>query len=177
VAFCAALAAIAMPLHSQEEPIHRPPASREYCSASHEYCLVVRTDDGWKSKHATAELRRVARGTATVLWQKQLPQELGPRIVLVSDKGEVVCFDESIDVLSRMALMLFRATGAVIRQAGFSDIQATLGVPANTIVRSAKFGPWMMERPVLEESAGRAKVRAGGKTLLIRLSDGQLSAE
>jgi hypothetical protein len=35
----------------------------------------------------------------------------------------------------------------------------------------------MMERPVLEESAGRAKVRAGGKTLLIRLSDGQLSAE
>jgi hypothetical protein len=177
VALCAALAAGALPLVSQEEPITRPAVSREFCSPSGEFCFGVRTDDGWKSPHATGELRRIVRGKAAVLWQKQLPQELGPRLVLVSDAGEVLCFDESIDVLSPKALLLFGVRGSLIRQAGFSEIQKTLGVPANAIVRSAKFGPWMTDHPVIEPGTGRAKVRAGGKTLFIRFADGVFTAE
>ena len=171
------MAAVSVPLVSQEEPKNLPAASREYCSASRQYCLVLSTADGWKSKHATAVLRRVTKGRAETLWQKTLPQELGPRIALVADTGEVVWFDEWINVASPMALMLFDPAGKLIRQAGFHDIEKALGVPGSDMVPIAKFGPWMMSPPVLDEPAGRAKVRTGRKTLLIRLSDGRLSAE
>ena len=89
----------------------------------------------------------------------------------------MLCFDESISVLSPKALRLFNVCGSLIRQTGFSDIQKTLGVSANAIVRSAKFGPWMTDHPVIDSNTGRAKVHAGGKTLFIRFADGSLTAE
>ena len=156
------------------DPKNLPPREREFCSASRRYCLTVRTTDDWRSKRAVAEMRETGGGNR-IVWSKTLPQELGPRYVLVAETGGSVLFDEWINTMSVMAIVVLDRSGAPVRTIGFREIAEALSIPADRIVSQAKFGPWMMEHPALEDRTGVATARSGGETLSIRLADGHLS--
>src|SRR6516162_1620387 len=87
------------------DPKNLPPREREFCSASRRYCLAVRTTDDWRSKHALAEMRETGAGNR-IVWSRVLPQELGPRFALVAETGESVLFDEWINTMSPMAIVV-----------------------------------------------------------------------
>ena len=156
------------------DPKNLPPREREFCSASRRYCLAVRTTDDWRSKHAVAEMRETGAGNR-IVWSRVLPQELGPRYALVADTGESVLFDEWINTMSPMAIVVLNRSGAPLRTISFREIQEALAIPADRIVSQAKFGPWMTEPPSLDDRAEVANVRTAGQTLSIRLADGRLS--
>lgn len=154
--------------------ISLPPVRREVSSANGNYALVLSTPDNWKSPKCVAELFQVARGARNLLWTRTLPQELGPYYALVGNEGQVLFFDEWINVKTRYSVMLINPENRLVIQYDFDALQKILNVPASTIASLAKRGVWITSPPVLDPSNEMAKVKTGGKVLGVRLSDGQL---
>ena len=89
----------------------------------------------------------------------------------------MLLFDEWIDVASPLALVLLDSRGQIVKQTSFQELARLLNVPGDQIVSVASFGPWMQGVPAVDTGIGAAKVKAAGKTLVIRLSDGRISIE
>jgi hypothetical protein len=153
-----------------------PDARREFVAPAGRYAFVVTTSDGWKSGRGTGELFSVGPAGRTAIWSQELPQQFGPRFVLVNDQGTVLMLDEWINVSSRYAVLIIDREPRTIAQRSTDDVQAALQVPMNEIVRLAKFGWWIAAPPTLSPSGDAARVEAGGKILTIGLNDGSLSA-
>jgi hypothetical protein len=111
------------------------------------------------------------------LWRRHLPHEYRPRTALVANDGTVLLFDQWINVAGPYALTVIDATGRTVASYSFDQIASALGVPrANLAATSGMFGPWRAGEPKLDASGTLAHVSAGGKILMVRLSDGALSA-
>ncbi len=65
---------------------------------------MLSSADHWQTRSALAELQLRLGSELKPLWHKVLPQEHGPRHVLVLDSGAVVLMDEWINVPSRHAV-------------------------------------------------------------------------
>lgn len=136
-----------------------------------DYQLVIAADDGWKTPTVTSELYQ----GPTLLWQKALPHQYGPRYSLIGTNGQVLLVDEYINVASPHALTLISADGETVAQYGFDDIQTALSVSRADLTRAATSGWWVSAEPVLNEAGDRAWIQAGGATLEVDLNTGQLS--
>jgi hypothetical protein len=156
-----------------------PTARREFRSPSGKYRFVVQTPDEWKSLRGSGQLFALQGTTAVPLWQRELPHQFGPRYVLVSEAGQVLLFDEWINVKSGAALMLLGADGRVVTQYGFDAIVDRLGVPADELMSKARGGWWISAPPSLDGpgAAVTASVSAGDKVLRIHLPDGRLTVD
>ena len=66
------------------------------------YQLEIAAKDSWRSPSTIGKLYK----DGTLLWQKDLPHQYGPRFSLVSPSGQVVLFDEYINVASPYAIAL-----------------------------------------------------------------------
>jgi hypothetical protein len=154
-----------------QDKIDLPPVDRRFASAAGGFVLNVRTWDRWKSRKARATLKQGGR----VLWERELPQELGPRQVLVTNQGQVLFVDEWINVLSRYALTLVSPAGVTVAQYSADQVIAKLGVERRTITEHARLGPWVTDGPSLVP--GALRFHAGGRRLELRLSDGALTDE
>jgi len=152
-----------------------PPTQRETASPSGRYAFVVSTPDNWASLAATGELFSASGGSRTRLWSARLPQQLGPRFVLVSDVGTVVMLDEWIKVKTANAVVILDRENRPVARHSTDAVQAVLGVPMNRIVEMATQGYWMSAPPRFAASADAVLVEAGGKILVINLADGVLS--
>jgi hypothetical protein len=157
------------------DQITLPDASREFVSPSGAFSFVVSTRDGWKSVHAIGE-HFTGRSSRRLLWSRELPQQFGPRFVIVSDTGSVLMLDEWINVSSQYAVLLLDRDNRQVTQRSTDAVQAVLGVPMNEIVQSAKYGWWITAPPRLDAAGVAVLVGAGGRVLSIRLSDGQLTS-
>ena len=152
-----------------------PPVKTEAVSPNGQYVLTVESLDGWKTKYAVARLtRRTASGSHQV-WEKPLPQEYGPRYALVGDEGQVVLFDESINVSSQYAVMLINENKNIQLSHSFDAVAKVLGVKTSAIVEQAKGGWWISAKPVLDKTGAAAVVGTAGKHLSVDLSTGRLS--
>lgn len=156
--------------------IRLPAASSVHVSPSGRYRFEIATPDGWKSKHAEARLYRTDGGRRELVWQGMLPQEYGPRFVLVAPDGEVLMFDEWINVKSRFAVVILYPRDGHLVTHDFDDVQAALGVPPAQLVRTANHGWWIAAPPALGEHGDVAVVPAAGKRLAVSLKTGALSA-
>lgn len=152
-----------------------PPDSREFRSASGNYVFTLVTVDHWKSRLALAELSVQSGAKSTSLWQKMLPQEQGPRHVLVADSGAVLLTDEWINVPSRHALLLFAPDGRELARYGIDDIVRLLGVSRRTVADHGRLGLWMSAAPVVSSNASVVTIPSGGRKLTLHLVDGQLT--
>jgi len=152
-----------------------PDVRREFRSPSGRFAFVVSTRDGWKSLRGTGELFSIMGSVHTPLWARELPQQFGPRFVLISDLGTVLMLDEWINVKSQYAVLLIDRNNRTVKQHDADAVQAAVQVPANDIVRMAKHGWWVSAPPSLNSAGDAARVETAGKILTIRLSDGQLS--
>jgi len=131
----------------------------------------------WAATGSDGALFVESGGTRNELWRRHLPHEYRPRTALVADGGTVLLFDQWINVAGPHALTVIDATGRTLASYSFDNIASALGVPrANLAAVSGMFGPWRAGEPKLDTRGNTAQVAAGGKTLVIRLSDGALSA-
>ncbi|MEM9906941.1 MAG: hypothetical protein AAF921_18135 [Cyanobacteria bacterium P01_D01_bin.44] len=161
-----------------EDAIALPPETKTYVSENGRYKLEVSTADGWATPQAEGRLYRLDDGAAsedeTLLWQQPLPQEYGPRFVSVGTEGEVLLLDEYINVASPYAVMVMDLSGEVVAQHSFDDVQAVVDIPRAEMVEQAETGWWISDSPEWEDDA-QVSVATSGKTLIIDLTNGQLS--
>ncbi len=160
-------------LAAMRDGIDLPQDERQFSSASGGFVLTVKALDGWRTPFSAATLTNATR---SVLWKRNLPHHHGPRNVLVTSGGQVLLADEWINVLSRHALTLIGPDGATIAAYPAEQIIGILGVPRASITNHARLGPWMSEIPKLSADAKSVIFGAGGRTLVLRLQDGRLSA-
>lgn len=131
------------------------------------------------SPHAavsTATLFVRSDGGRALVWQQALPHRPQPRFVLVGDAGQVLLLDEALNVRSERAVTVISLAGTALAQHTFDAVCVALGLPAAALSPLARYGPWMQSVPRLSARGDTCEVQAGGRTLVIRLSDGVLSA-
>ncbi len=140
------------------------------------YQLEISTTDDWQTPAAIARLTQ----DGGLLWQKDLPQHYGPRFFLVSSSGQVVLFDEYINVESDYAIALIAPSGNTTGQYSFDDIHQTLRQTADPnitradLTRQATSGWWISAPPTLSKADNTAQVETGGTTLQLNLDTGEL---
>lgn len=136
------------------------------------YRLEIVSEPQWRSPTPTATLY----DGDTQLWEKELPHQYGPRFALVSSKGQVVLFDEYINVASPYAIALINTTGETTSTYSFDDIQEFLqNVSRADLTRQATSGWWISSPPQLDETDQNTLVQTGGTTLQTNLKTGELS--
>ena len=140
------------------------------------YRLEITGESGWRSPTPMANFYK----GDTLLWTKALPHQYGPRFALVSSAGQIVLFDEYINVASPYAIALISPIGETIATHSFDDIQHFLqDVSRADLVRQATSGWWISSPPQIENTLGEveqnALVKTGGTTLQISLTTGELS--
>ena len=155
--------------------IDHPPERREFVSPDGKLQLVIEAVDGWKRLAARASLSRRQGGPPLPLWSQPIPQQLGPREVLVTDEGRVLMLDEGINVRSRYALMLFDPQGKVVATHDFDALMRTAQASNADIRANALRGTWMGPPAALALGGTMALVPFAGRTLRVSLVDGQLT--
>lgn len=154
-----------------------PPPSRKFPSRSGRLVLSISAVDGWKSPRASATLAVDESGVAHVLWSQALPQQYGPKSVLVADSGVVVLFDEWIHVRTPLAIVVLDRQGHAVARHSTEDVRARLDVPPDRMARAASSGLWMAGEPAWAGDDRSVQVCAAGKSLRISLVDGSLSVD
>lgn len=160
------------------DSVARPPVSESITSPGGRYVIEIRLPEtaGPHAAASTATLFRVAGSLRSPVWQQALPHRPRPRFALVADDGHVVLFDEWLNVRSERAVTVIGPTGQRIAQHDLEAVRAALAVPLAALAPLARHGPWMQAPPVWSAQGDACEVGAGGRTLVIRLRDGALSA-
>ena len=152
------------------DSLTRPPTRQTFTNGA--YQLEITAKDSWRSPSTIGKLYR----NGTLLWQKDLPHQYGPRFSMVSPSGQVVLFDEYINVASPYAIALINPTGETTCQYSFDDIKQTLpDVAPADFTRQAASGWWISSLPTLNAAGNFARVETGGTTLELDLATGKLS--
>ena len=134
------------------------------------YQLAIFSEDNWQTPLTQAQFLKAN----TVLWEKALPHQYGPKFVLVSTQGNVLLLDEFINVASPHAVTLIGTSGEVIAQHSFQDVSQALNVSAADLTRQATSGWWISTPPLLADLGNYAVVKAGGTALEINLTTGSI---
>ncbi|GJJ02394.1 hypothetical protein RugamoR64_29320 [Duganella rhizosphaerae] len=160
---------------SPSDQMPLPPACKKAVSTDGHYLFEACSTDQWRSRHATGRLmENTAHGTRTV-WERPLPQEYGPRYVVVGRQGQVVLFDEAINVKSRYAVVLMRQAerGDVIH--AYEAVRLALGQSAAAIMDHAQSGWWLQGAPSLNAAGTQALAPVANTFLAVDLETGALS--
>ncbi|PZO22839.1 MAG: hypothetical protein DCF25_01675 [Leptolyngbya foveolarum] len=145
-----------------------PPIRQTFTSGT--YRLVISTEDNWKTPLTQAKLFQ----GSTVLWEKALPHQYGPKFVLIGTQGNVLLLDEFINVASPHAITLIDIKGQAIAQHSVKAIQTTLNLSTADLTKQATTGWWISAAPTLNQLENCATVLTGGTTLSIDLETGAI---
>ena len=153
-----------------------PRARTEFRSRDQRYIFVITSEDGWATKQPSGELFVLTKdGGRLSLWKKRLPQEYGPRYVLIGDQGQVLMLDEWINVKSRYAVVVLDHRAAVNVERSFEEVRNAVGVSEAKLVELANGGSWWISgEPRLEQSGKVARISVGGRILRVDLTSGDL---
>lgn len=136
------------------------------------YQLEITAADNWQTPAAIARLTQAG----TLLWEQALPQQYGPRYALISSTGQVILFDEYINVASDYAIALISSSGNLTTQYSFTDIHNTLPTLTRAdLTRQATSGWWLSAAPTLSEPNNTARIQTGGTTLNLNLNTEELT--
>jgi hypothetical protein len=158
-----------------EDAIARPPAHQAIVSPNQSHILVLQSQTGERPQHSIATLYKADGTLCQPQWSQSLPQEYGPRFVLVADDGYTVLLDEWINVASDYAVMVLDPAGQVVSRHSFDAVAAVLRTSRADIVEAARYGWWISSAPILSRDGQAVQVNTAGKRLRIRLTDGRLS--
>lgn len=154
-----------------------PPEFRTFHSRSGEYVLEIRGSKGWKQPLPQAELFREAPAGRVSRWTKALPHRFGPRFAFVSDKGQVMLFDEWLITPSPYAIAWLADNGDMRLQRSMAEISTAAGVSGRELVRRARCGPWMSAAPALSGNGNSILVEAGGIGLEVGFDSGLITRQ
>jgi hypothetical protein len=158
----------------EADRIDEPPQSRSISSPNGRFELHLELTPAGNpmARKVLASLRRPS--DESPVWQLELPHQLGPRHALVNDDGRVALFDEWINIMSTLSIMVIGKDGRELARYGFDDIAEILGVERRDLAARAHYGPWIGTIPALSTSGDTAHVTAAGRMLSIDLVDGRL---
>ena len=154
-----------------------PPAFESRPSPSGRFELELKLAGG--GPHAAqcdASLFEVSARQRKRLWSRRLEHRPRPRFAVVSDGGEVVLFDEWLAVRSALAVVLIDRSGSTRAQHDLESVRSALALPLGALAPVARHGPWMQAPPAIGPGGDTVEVKAGGRVLAVRLSDGALSS-
>lgn len=152
------------------DSLTRPPTIQTFTNGA--YKLEIVAKDDWRSPSVIGKLYK----NGTLLWEKDLPHQYGPRFSLVSPSGQAILFDEYINVASRYAIAVINSTGETTSQYSFDDInQALPDVDPANFTRQAASGWWISSLPILNSAGDLVRVETGGTTLELDLATGELN--
>jgi len=169
------------------DQLSHPPINQLFSTG--DYRFVVTAINQWQTPDAIGQLYQGDQ----LLWEKSLPQQYGPRFVVVGSQGQVLLVDEFINVASPYALMLFGIDGEQVVTHSFEDIQQVLSVSPADLTQQAASGWWVSAEPQLaqvdsaqaaDRSAGQSStgtfaetvsISTGGTYLSVNLSTGELT--
>jgi hypothetical protein len=155
--------------------IELPASTVKFLSPNGSYQFFVTTADNWASKTGQGKLIKSTVKKYKVVWKGALPQEYGPRYVLVGLRGEVLMLDEWINVKSKYAITIVNPDLDRVVHYNFDEIQQVLQVPASVMVKQASQGSWWISAPPrLDKSGLIAYVNTAGKVLQINLVEGKI---
>lgn len=156
--------------------IDLPTSTVKFLSPNGDYQFFVTTADNWASKTGQGKLIESTATKDRVVWQGALPQEYGPRHVLVGLRGEVLMLDEGINVKSKHAITIVNPNLDRVVRYSFDEIRQVLQVPASAMVKQASQGSWWISAPPrLDRSGLIVYVKTAGKVLQINLAKGEIS--
>lgn len=157
--------------------ISLPPDREAFASVDGRHRLTIRSIDeqGWSSRQSRAEMQQLVGNRWQEQWRLQLPHHYRPRFAITANRGVAVLLDEWINIRSPLAIMVIGGDGKVLATSTTDSVLQTLGVPANIVITSAKFGFWLQSKPALTADHQHVEVQTAGKVLRIRLEDGLLS--
>ncbi|WP_124154641.1 hypothetical protein [Okeania hirsuta] len=160
---------------SDVDRIRLPPLKAEFFSPKRDFRFIVSTRDNWKSMRAYGKLVQLRDKVSELVWEKELPQEYGPRYVVVGQRGEVLMLDEWINVKSKYAIVVVNLQNDLIIQYTFDKVQEVLNVPASVIIQKAVQGSWWISgSPSLDKLGLGVYVPTADKILRVDLNTGEL---
>jgi hypothetical protein len=159
------------------DAITPPPALEAVLSPGGGYLVEIRwsAQAGPHAAGSTATLLQLSGGARRVVWQQALPHRPRPRFVRVSDAGQLVLFDDWLNVRSERAVVVLGPAGQTVAQHDLEAVRAALGVPAAALAPLARHGVWMQTVPRLTAQGDACEVQAGGRTLRVNLPGGELA--
>lgn len=156
--------------------IKLPSTTVKFLSPTGKFQFSIVTKDSWATTKGRGKLIVSIDNKLQVLWERTLPQEYGPRYVLVGLRGEVLMLDENINVKSKHAITIVNLTGDRTIRYSFDEIEQVVRVPAAMMVNRATQGSWWISAPpYLDKSGLIAYVNTAGKVLRIDLVKGTIS--
>jgi hypothetical protein len=152
-----------------------PPQRSEFTSSSGQFCFVLTGSERWQPPRSDGELWKIEDGIRHRLWKRSLPHRFRPRYVVVADNGNVLLFDEWLNMESPYAITLLNSRNDVVATYSFNHIQQILNIPAQQIIRMAKHGWWITEPPVVDQQTHHVRVKSAGLQLAIDPETGSIS--
>ena len=163
---------------SDGDRIRKPSLQTEFFSPQGNFRFIVSTTDNWETKQGYGRLIKIIDNVSEIVWEGELPQEYGPRYVLISQRGEVLMLDEWINVKSKYAIVVLNPQKNLVIQHDFDKVQQVLQVPISEIVQKATQGSWWISAPPsLDESLTFAYIPTAGKVLRVDLQTGELNLD
>ena len=157
-----------------QDAIPHPPQLRHIVSPNGSYhlTLIAHLEDSFPRTRATLSQNLPDR--CQQVWAQILPQNYGPRLALVTDRGDTLLLDEWINVASPYAIVMLDASGEIVGQYSFDDIVAISGRTRASVVERAQQGFWIAGEPTLKPP-NLVEVPTAGATLAINLTTGEIS--
>lgn len=159
------------------DAVSPPPALETVLAPGGGYAVEIRWSPqaGPHAAGSTARLLQVVGGQRRLVWQQALPHRPRPRFVCVSDAGQLVLFDDWLNVRSERAVVVLAPDGRTVAQHDLEAVRVALGVPAAALAPLARHGVWMQSVPQLTARGDACEVQAGGRTLRVQLPGGELA--
>ncbi len=132
-------------------------------------------DDWKKSRTAIGTLTDTSSGRT--VWSNPLPNDLRPRFAFVSERGEVVTFDDWENYKSPYAVVVYDPSGEVRSQYSTEDIAALLNLPLSTLSHGTRFtrcGWWLQARPGWNQTSRALLLKTADRTLELNVEKGTL---
>lgn len=135
-----------------------PDEVRTFCSPSKKCVLTIRTLDHWRTPRPQATL--TVEGSE--VWESAIQNWHGPKTACVTNKGNVVLFDEWPNIKSELAVTLISDKGKSKKVWTFDQIRSIAKASSDDITAFAKIGNWLGGLPAVKGetvSFAMAKVR------------------
>lgn len=159
--------------------VRKPPLEETVSSPNGEFIFRCEALDRWRTPRSRGSLLRGSSGDRDGVWRRILPHFLRPRVILVSDIGDVVTFDDWDQSPSPRSIVLFDKRGTQAKTFTFDDLVATTEIAGAEFVRNAKpgFGLWMSDQPRFAKGSDEVLIPAGGRLLRLNLRTQTLSVQ
>lgn len=161
---------------SENDLILLPDPRREFVSPNGGFSVIVEATK--PINHASTisvSLRAVDRnGQSKLLWTHPFSRQFGPRFVVVTNAGAVFLFDQTIQVIPKIAVVVYDQKGEVLVEHALLSLCDAARLSLSDVVRKARYGAWISEGPILSTDGVSISFSMGGVRVTLHAQTGRV---